>query len=225
VGFWSNLFSPSVRTDVKSVARSINRACQDRMCGRIRQFGREQDPDRALDLINPRDFAGFARQACEDTSRIVLRTLQEMHREAAAAGGSQVAPRCSVTADQVFSHLAPHLNDVMRVLEAYAQVYHRFRQIAASARGGLIHRCAESGWNGAELGDALFGPIGAIGGALLGSFLAGRAAGHEIAPEAERLDRALGSVIEAWDAAMTGMTKAALDMIGEYVEGVFGAGA
>jgi hypothetical protein len=192
---------------------ALQQACYHRITHHLRQLNEESDPERSLQLMEPSRFGEMARQACCEVSDAVFKVTRDAGRRAEPGN-------VGLTRDDIATALVPCLGDFGRVLDSYSGEHVHFTRLLADAKGGFVERHFNAGYHGAAVGDSLFGPLGAVAGALLNGFFAGKAVENAIDAAGEKLDHEFREMLGAWDEAMAAMTGDAVQMIRFYAERV-----
>jgi len=217
MGLWNRQIAPAVPKDGKQLAEALKKACNRRILCHLQQLNEESDPGRSLELMTASGFEDMARQSCRAVSEVVVKTMQEIRRQAEEFNG-QTLPSCSTTRNEIVTALAPCLCGFERALESYARGHDGFKRLLAETKGGLVGRSVDAGYQGAALGDRLFGPLGALVGGLVSGLWLGKATQKTVEAEGERLDHAFREMLGAWDEAMAALMDGAFAIIGRYAE-------
>lgn len=218
MSFWNRLNASAAPKDREELVDALQQASNHQILPHLRQLNQESDPERSLQLMAPSHFGEMARQSCRANADVVIRTTQDIARRAERGNARRV------TRDETVTALASCLADFGRKLENYSREYERFTRLLAEAKGGFLERSFHAGYRGAALGDSLFGPLGAVAGAMLNGFITGKATEKAIDAAGEQLDQAFRQMLGAWDKAMAAMTGEAIQLVGVYIDHVL-AGA
>ncbi len=149
----------AVPMDDEELIEALQQACNGRILPHVQELNEETSFERSLELMTPSHFAAMALESRRAVSGVVTETMQGISRQAERGNGGWKLPSCSVTRNEVMTALAPCLSDFEPALTRYSHEYDRFKLFLAETKRGLVGGGFDAGYDGAEMGGRLFGPL------------------------------------------------------------------